>query len=420
MQEVDVLIVGGGPTGMALALELAAQGISYRIINKDAERSPYSRALAVQPRSLELLHRHGDARSLVASGTTAEAAMICVNGRQIATISTVMVMLPLKGGMVRLVVSRPPSGGDKATDDDDENEKPKLEDFEDFMRQVFPGPATLHDPAWITRFHVHHRQVNGYRAGRLFLAGDAAHIHSPADGQGMNTGIQDSVNLGWKLAAVLRGEKPDSFLDSYDEERHKVGARLLRTSDRTFTTVASTNPVFIFFRNLVMPWVVPLVLSYLPGVANKYFETISELRIRYRNSGIVATAAGYDGPRRGGDRAPDGRIKGPGGETKWLHELFSPDCHHLVLFSGVGPSAASEGDLLRAESRFLENRGRTAVKVHTLFNGDHAGETGFVDSDGSLHEQYGFKQAGYALVRPDDYLATIGPLPTVLEAVNWL
>jgi 2-polyprenyl-6-methoxyphenol hydroxylase-like FAD-dependent oxidoreductase len=82
----------------------------------------------------------------------------------------------------------------------------------------------MHDPRWISRFHSDERQVPRYRAGRVFLAGDAAHVHSPAGGMGMNTSIQDSANLGWKLAAVLRGQAPDGLLDTYHAERHPVGA----------------------------------------------------------------------------------------------------------------------------------------------------------------------------------------------------
>ena len=88
----------------------------------------------------------------------------------------------------------------------------------------------MHDARWVSRFHSDERQAPAYRVGRVFLAGDAAHVHSPAGGQGMNTGLQDAANLSWKLAAVLRGRAPDSLLDSYQTERHPVGKQVLRSS----------------------------------------------------------------------------------------------------------------------------------------------------------------------------------------------
>ena len=88
----------------------------------------------------------------------------------------------------------------------------------------------MHDPRFLSRFHSDERQVPTYRVGRVFLAGDAAHCHSPAGGQGMNTGIQDAANLGWKLAAVVDGWGDDQLLDTYDAERHPVGRQVLRSS----------------------------------------------------------------------------------------------------------------------------------------------------------------------------------------------
>src|SRR5438046_3688538 len=88
----------------------------------------------------------------------------------------------------------------------DVNVEPTLEDFQHMMDRLLPSPVKLSDPIWISRFKLHHRIADGYRVGRMFLCGDAAHIHSPAGGQGMNTGMHDAVNLGWKLATVLQGE----------------------------------------------------------------------------------------------------------------------------------------------------------------------------------------------------------------------
>src|SRR5213078_3533210 len=96
---------------------------------------------------------------------------------------------------------------------------------------------------WFSTYHVHHRVAERFRSGRAFLVGDAAHIHSPVGGQGMNTGIGDAVNLAWKLAAVVRGRAPDALLDSYEPERVAFAKRLVATTDRAFTFVTKDGPL---------------------------------------------------------------------------------------------------------------------------------------------------------------------------------
>ena len=105
-----------------------------------------------------------------------------------------------------------------------------LAELRDVTRRALGTDFGMHDPRWMSRFHSDERQVETYRVGRVFLAGDAAHVHSPAGGQGMNTGIQDAANLSWKLAAALQGWAPTGLLDTYQAERHPVGAMVLRTS----------------------------------------------------------------------------------------------------------------------------------------------------------------------------------------------
>jgi 2-polyprenyl-6-methoxyphenol hydroxylase-like FAD-dependent oxidoreductase len=117
--------------------------------------------------------------------------------------------------------------------------EPTLEDLRKGLVDVYGTDYGIHDPTWITRFTDTTRQAAAYRNGRVLLAGDAAHVHSPIGGQGLNIGVQDAVNLGWKLAQVVKGTSPDSLLDSYHEERQPVGARVLHT---TMAQVALTRP----------------------------------------------------------------------------------------------------------------------------------------------------------------------------------
>src|SRR4030095_357834 len=136
---------------------------------------------------------------------------------------SVMLLFPFGNGRYRVISE---SSGAQA-----EGEAPALGYFQDLMDRLGPPGARVTDPLWTTWFRIHRRCVNKYREGRIFLAGDAAHIHSPAGGQGMNTGIQDAYNLAWKLALVLKGQAPKSLLDSYEAERHPIAQMVLRGTD---------------------------------------------------------------------------------------------------------------------------------------------------------------------------------------------
>jgi 2-polyprenyl-6-methoxyphenol hydroxylase-like FAD-dependent oxidoreductase len=118
-------------------------------------------------------------------------------------------------------------------------DEPTLQDVSEALVGVYGTDFGIHSPLWISRFTDMTRQAASYRSGRVLLAGDAAHVHSPVGGQGLNTGVQDALNLGWKLAQVVKGVSPDSLLDSYHDERHPVAARVLRT---TMAQVALNRP----------------------------------------------------------------------------------------------------------------------------------------------------------------------------------
>ena len=153
---------------------------------------------------------------------------------------------------------------------------------------------------WFSTYHVHHRVAQHFRTGRVFLAGDAAHIHSPAGGQGMNTGIGDAINLAWKLAAVLKGRATDALLDSYETERIGFARRLVATTDRVFTFATGEGELANFVRTKVAPIVIPAAFS-LPAVRKFAFRTVSQTMLNYRGSPL---SRGKAGRVRGGDRLP--------------------------------------------------------------------------------------------------------------------
>ncbi|MFZ0564985.1 MAG: FAD-dependent monooxygenase [Chlamydiales bacterium] len=178
---------------------------------------------------------------------------------------------------------------------------------------------------WISEFHIHRRITPHLRKGPVFLAGDAAHIHSPAGGQGLNTGIQDAINLAWKLALVIQGASSEALLDSYETERIIIAKEVLKgtTKATKILTFAQKRgrPLFEWgFRLLLLRKKFRLKLA----------STLSELAIHYRNSPLTRAMARdkeWKGPRPG-ERAPDGNLEG----GKSLFDLFKTSKHVLLLF----------------------------------------------------------------------------------------
>jgi len=153
---------------------------------------------------------------------------------------------------------------------------------------------------WFSTYRVHHRVADHFRSGRAFLAGDAGHIHSPAGGQGMNTGIGDAINLAWKLAAVLRGQADDQLLDSYEAERIGFARRLVQTTDRIFTFATAEGSVADFIRTRVAPFVMPIATN-IGAVTEFMFRTVSQTMLNYRGGPL---SEGKAGDVQGGDRLP--------------------------------------------------------------------------------------------------------------------
>lgn len=235
-----------------------------------------------------------------------------------------------------------------------DDEPVTLDEVAGISRAVFGTDWGMRDPRWMSRFHSDERQVRRYRVGRAFLAGDAAHVHSPAGGQGMNTGLQDAANLGWKLAAVLNGTAPDTLLDSYHAERHPVGRTVLRTSGGLIRAAMLRSRIARALRNRIVATVLGL-----PGPGRRIREQLTGIGIGYRRPRgahrLVGTRAadvtGADGTRlyealRGGHAvlvAPSGApAPGPGVRTLAvpgvLPYLVRPDGY--VAWAGPDPAAA--------------------------------------------------------------------------------
>lgn len=203
-----------------------------------------------------------------------------------------LMIFPLKGeGRARLVGT---VRGERA-------ENPEQLRFEDISdRAIRNMKVEVRKLNWFSTYRVHHRVTEHFGMGRAFLLGDAAHIHSPAGGQGMNTGIGDAINLAWKLKAVLRGQAPESLLGTYEVERRSFARKLVSTTDKGFTFATAEGPLANFIRTRMVPLVVPPLFKF-EAMRHFLFTTVAQIAISYRESAI---SAGHAGDIRGGDRLP--------------------------------------------------------------------------------------------------------------------
>jgi hypothetical protein len=244
---------------------------------------------------------------------------------------------------------------------------------------------------WFSTYRIHHRCAERFRKGRVFLLGDAAHVHSPAGGQGMNTGLQDAYNLGWKLAFVTSGHADQSLLDTYEAERQPVARRLLRTTDRLFTMLVSDGRVPALVRTHVLPRALAFAMKQ-PRIRTLAFRTISQIGIRYRHSSLSRTVGGRaeNGPHAG-DRFPWIQLAfEAGGPRRDLFERFDDTRFHLLVFGQ--PEAGAE------VARQLKD-GAVCVDS-TVVPADAV--------DGAALTRVGITQPSFFLLRPDGHIGLAG------------
>jgi len=203
---------------------------------------------------------------------------------------------------------------------------------------------------WFSVYKIHHRCTERFRDRRCFLLGDAAHVHSPMGGQGMNTGLQDAYNLAWKLALVVSRQADDALLDSYEAERQPVAERLLATTDRLFKAVVSDNWAAGLFRTKIMANVAAFAMTR-PRVRRAFFLGISQIGIRYRQSPLSRTLPGVaaEAPQAG-DRFPWLQLTFQGGSrSEDLFQRLDDTRFNLLAIGQPAPPAErlGLGDSLR-------------------------------------------------------------------------
>ena len=180
-------------------------------------------------------------------------------------------------------------------------EHPETLTFDDVSHDAIDKLGiTIDEVNWFSHYRVHHRVTDSFRHGRAFLLGDAAHVHSPAGGQGMNTGIGDAINLAWKLAEVLKGHASDSLLDSYDAERRAFAQKVVDTTDRLFTFATAQGSFADFVRTHIFPTVASVAYGF-DSVREFMFRTVSQTTLHYQDSPV---SEGQAGKVKGGDRLP--------------------------------------------------------------------------------------------------------------------
>jgi 2-polyprenyl-6-methoxyphenol hydroxylase-like FAD-dependent oxidoreductase len=232
--------------------------------------------------------------------TTAQGAMVNQDLNLALDESDFLAIFPLKEkGSVRLVGSvRDKEDGRHPLQSDGNPQPLQWSDVsQDIFRRI---DLDIKDINWFSTYRVHHRVTDHFRRGRVFLLGDAAHVHSPVGGQGMNTGIGDAVNLAWKLEAVLRDGAPDALLDTYETERIKFARQLVASTDRAFTFVDRRGVFASWIRTRLVPSLFP-VLFRRRAVRRLVFRMVSQTGIHYRDS---ALSEGSAHGLRGGDRLP--------------------------------------------------------------------------------------------------------------------
>jgi 2-polyprenyl-6-methoxyphenol hydroxylase-like FAD-dependent oxidoreductase len=304
-----------------------------------------------------------------------------------------VLFMPMRDGRARIMAEiQDPSGTPL-------NLQPSQDDLQRILDERVCR-ITITKSHWLTCFEVHHGQVPAYRYGRVFLVGDAAHIHSPAGGQGMNTGMQDAFNLVWKLAATIRGGGGQALLDSYQAERYPVAERVITFSSK-LTTAATLRGGPRVVRNAIMK-----VLGSIPAVGDKLANAVEEIAIKYQGSPAVLDRRPRHADVVAGQHLP--HIADPA-LRKRLDRVWSENAGHTVLtVVAAGSPAPAAGP---------------AGQVQVIIASDDVPVGGYdeviVDPEGVAAKRYGLRSGGRIVVRPDGYIGAVTALDDPAGVVDY-
>jgi len=272
--------------------------------------------------------------------------------------------------------------------------EPTLEEVESLLKEYAGSHVSVTDPRWMANFHINSRMATTYRKDRVFLAGDAAHIHSPIGAQGMNTGLQDAYNLAWKLSLVQNGTAHAALLDTYNTERHAVGRTILRNTERASFMATLRNPLAVGIRNHILSFFVKIAFF-----RKRVAQGISQTMIRYPKSILCEERNPFSKGPKAGVRAPNAPVMVHGGVMKDLYTIWRKAKNFQILFF-TGPE---NGDLSHIAERFRSPFVMPIIISYSQNEGD-GGILNCPDSEGKAHKIYGAKSGCVYVIRPDGYI----------------
>ena len=310
-------------------------------------------------------------------------------------------IVPFDDGSHRIVTI------DRNYQGDNNTSELKLEELQESISAILGKPVELSEPKWLSRWGASLRQAPHYRVGRVFLGGDAVHTHSPAGGQGLNTGVQDAFNLGWKLALAVEGTAPEAILNTYNSERYAIGKKVLRTSDFLLKSLLIRQPILRTLRALLFQLLIPL-----PAVQRNLALNLSGLGISYdTGTGLV------------GKRIPDMELMTAEHELVRLYNLLSFPGYTLLLF--IDPDdARQERNRIDRLIRYADDRLQVQIVLNNGLPELHDFQANtLVDYRGDLSTKLGSKTSRAVLIRPDGYvasdLATLDPALFETRLSEW-
>jgi 2-polyprenyl-6-methoxyphenol hydroxylase-like FAD-dependent oxidoreductase len=289
----------------------------------------------------------------------------------------------------------------------DDRSEPTLEEVQRHLDKAGLSHLRLSDPEWLSYFAVNERVASRNRVGRIFLLGDASHIHSPAGGQGMNTGMQDAFNLGWKLKLLASGQgNQETIAESYFAERHPVAEKVVHETSRLLHFGIMTNPVVRGAKKVILP-----VLSQLEPFKKRAAFELSGLGISYSPGPLIekdSQAFSHHAAMAPGSLARHAPVTKEGLSASLWRELLHP-CHGLLLFSGPSPSEKSAALISATIDEFQS----PFVRCFVIWHGGVAPSpwqhhSPLLDPHGEAHARYSLREPGWYLVRPDQYIAARG------------
>lgn len=531
----DVLIVGAGPTGLTMGIELARRGVSFLLVERDVSPPTTSRAIGLQTRTAEMFEIMGIPRSALQPSVQPRAVCLQEGQRTLACVTfdeaaddgvrltiidetdterILQARLDALGGAVErgteLIGYREDGDGVVATLRDASGERevrarylvgadgahslirrlagipfegsayPEqfiLADLDiawalphdkvhiwiggELLAAVLPLPAENRyrvimplapavvlpahpteeqigemairllrertgvplqvpsPPVWASAFRISRRRAAQYRKGRVFLAGDAAHVHSPVGGQGMNTGIQDACNLAWKLALAVKGQAAPGLLDTYEAERAPIAHKLLRNTDIATRIVLSQNDLMREVRRHLIP-----VLATKPSVRQRLLPIVGQLNVNYRGSFLAVDAGSVRRRRNGvlaGDRVPNQSLQSADGSPVRLYDLVAKGWT-LLLVAGADATPERQRALgdLAALSRSVVGDAVQPVRIVSTPGEDLPGVSTFLDAQGEVTKHFGAAAGLALLVRPDGYVGYRGALEDQGAFVSYL